>query len=825
VAAIDGKGVTMKGNLVAAAVGFLVLGGADRSLASASCFRSQGGAKGFVDAGVVKQKLAELETATGSTERKNVLATLEEQEDLAARYRAVSPAPENFIDVTQPTWISVHLSNPPPARLRVSFDADGGVHNELEWDPAVSGELTRGVMLGPRAAGASREWRVTVTTEPSSYTQAQGVVLIHTRFGPLVLGPGASPTTATLTGVYVALLAAAASGAVEQRELNGWPAPQLELSCSATRATRRMEEESFAPAAGGDAAAGLRGFGVAPELVTETLSLLTEIAVDRAKTGAMRLLLKNLVVPFCGDSDQGKKALALSALGLGKDEGAALPRTCGVLLSLRLDDILSSGRSLLASLRDDLRFTVAPALAEKLAESVGVSGEEMEALLAILHTAIDRGGFDVLSAQAALDLASTQGFRQALLGGLRRLPVADQTSLVAAAKLNCPGGDCASVLPALVVGLMKAPNLTAVLKALIGSNAKLRDAVGNGCQVRLTVTAVKRCSRGGCTAASVGEMLGDPKLVFAVDTALPYSLCWTTADEYLAGSHAVEEWSQRALEGLRLVAPVVDGKGKDRAKAAVQLLAKLATLASGSKDVEGFSAFSEIAVALIDEDYGTALSRFVGLVELETGHLGGHKSLRKLARLIGAVATYASVYHATKDEDPKAARIARKQALSSIIDGATDRAGRGGDLITSIGSNVGISFTGSVGYDGGDDSNVEPGVRVPLGISLEWLPGGEDEKAEKRTGLGSWLGLRLGAQLADLGQFVRRGDDEMLAEVRWGDFVSPGIEAGVLIGGASASFNVSLHAEYAPTLSLDGSDGVWRYGISLGYYVPFFDLN
>jgi len=47
--------------------------------------------------------------------------------------------------------------------------------------------------------------------------------------------------------------------------------------------------------------------------------------------------------------------------------------------------------------------------------------------------------------------------------------------------------------------------------------------------------------------------------------------------------------------------------------------------------------------------------------------------------------------------------------------------------------------------------------------------------------------------------------------------------------------NVSVHGSYAPSLRYEtedpdthmdtSTDGVWRFGVSLGFYVSFFDLN
>jgi hypothetical protein len=312
-------------------------------------------------------------------------------------------------------------------------------------------------------------------------------------------------------------------------------------------------------------------------------------------------------------------------------------------------------------------------------------------------------------------------------------------------------------------------------------------------------------------------MLSKPQDYFAKDTKLPLALCWKADDSYRAPAEDAAAVQQLVLDGLRLVAPIVDGKGRDRAKAVVRLLVELLRRWEHNDTVdEHAEAFAEIAEALIDDDYSTALNGFVRLAgKLRPGQVP--RPIGKIVQLIGAVSSYAATYKATKDEDPKAAREARKQALESLIDSATDRKGRDDERIFSIGSNVGLSMTWTEGFNVEDGrGKVEPSVRVPLGFSVDF---------SECYG----VALRGGVQLADLGQFVRRGSDDKLDDVRWSDFVSPGVEVGFAIPKLDRALNLSLHVAYAPTIAagtgMTARDGVWRYGVSLGYYVPFFDFN
>jgi hypothetical protein len=638
-----------------------------------------------------------------------------------------------------------------------------------------------------------------------------------------------------------------------------------------------MDEERFADTTPTQQS-GLRGFGVAPTFVTDTLSLLTEIAVDRAKSGAMNLLKKRLVNPFCLDSTK----ITLKKLGLGTDDdNVALPRTCEIVTSLRLEDILSSGRPLLFALRDDLRFTIAPAAIGILTNNNATAKAALGVGLSVINTAIDHGGFDGLEGQLALGLlgnieqlgpqfsdvvvadvrkrvdqllaahASEARAAVAALAGAGIVKVVNSPvpAVMGAAAIDITGDtiptcttddECVRVLKGYLAGwiakasgqwrLAKDPLIDLVKSALVSelqTNDSSKDLLGYACQARLVVAVVKRCTKQGCSAQTITEMISKPADYFTEDTALPAALCWT-GGAYFAPVDGTSV-SQLVLEGMRLATPLVDGRGRDRAKAAIKLIVTLVQRwQTDDKQKKELETFAELSMALIDEDYGTALGRLLRIAQQVSTTVP--EPLKKIAQLIGSVATYAQVYQTTKDSDPKEARAARKQALTSIIDNATDRSDREQEWVYSIGSNVGLAATWSSKYNELTKNVFDPGVRVPFGLAIEYLPKKDSN-----------FGVRFGFQVADLGQFVRRGTNDKLDSVRWADFMSPGAEFSFLLNFLDPNVNLSFHAEYAPSLPFSISttetmgstttttttttDGVWRYGISIGYYVPFLDLK
>lgn len=769
----------------------------------------------------------------------------------AALDLALGEAFTNTLTLTEPARIAITLTNPTAERLRVSFDDVTGAHHEVEWDSAVSSTLTREVRL------ATGIWTISVTAEAQTFNQQAGTVIIKARFGSLApvtpSPPWAMPVSATIDGVYIAT----AIGATQKVEISSsamtaWPRPRLTLVCDANVATPIGALQFASSVTSSAADGGVRGLGVAPAIVTETLALLAEVAIDRARAGALEALRRRLVDPFCADP---ATRISLRRLGLGASGELALPRTCELLQSIRLDDVLASGRPLLIALRDDLRFTIAPSVAVRLARGDDRVEQALRGAVSIMDAAIDRGGFDVLQGQLALELftaidragkAVVTTLAESLVSKLeaRLKQTASAAAIVAVLVRRCAAPACTDhELRAAATALVKAvidggwawrdvataTDAAMIVTGAVGDIAPLRTALDYACEARLVVAVVKRCSGGGCTAGDLSAMVSQPGTYFTPESTLPGALCWDQGRFRLPGGDLAAV-HRLVVDGLALVAPVVDGQGRDRARAAVRLIAQLVARNVSPERARLVMAFVDVAVAVIDEDYGTAFGRFLSLAQAAAPSASQSHVVRKFAQLVGAVASYAVVYRDTKDSDPAAARDARKRALSTIIDSMTDRTARGDERVVSVGSNVGLGFSvrdidQDDTSDDDDDDPWLPALRVPLGVRLEHL---RKRDATGRAGLGYFFALNV----IDLGQFVRRNEDDDLAKVDWADFVGIGLEAGFSHAWLGRELNLAAHATYAPSIRSETGDpdnphraGVWTYGVALGYYVPFIDLN
>lgn len=803
------------------------------------------------------------------------------------------------------TVVSVLLSSPPTTRLHLSFDSVTGRHRELEWDPNVDPRLGQEIDLEPDV------WTASPTIQDTQLQQGTTILILHANFDAF------SGSGNALIATYGAV-----TNADVKLGLAKWPQPTLTFTCDAPRPS--IDSLDFvAPSV----PSSQRAFGASiPAPIAEVLSLLGEIAIERAKKGAMSLLKDKLVKPLCDENGGVSIAIIDSS-----QTGLMLPRTCELLALLALDDVLSSGKPVLRALRDDLRFTIAPAVIHCVGNGSPWSKLVTDAL-ALVNRAIDQGSFTNLDTQSVLGLFGDlepllgavplqltktirdklkplleTGLRAALfdlkdcekagdtakckkavrraadqLASNRRTELIEQIDningtahlpdvvkqvmarTVFQSITGCGGSAeaCAVYLlddvhvhsiPDLVrlgarfLGANREKLLEAIeseLREKIDSDQTLRDAASAACQGRLAIAIIKTCTRTSCGADRIESMLTSPHDYFAPDRELPASLCWS-GDQYRpVEGEALGQLRDLVVQGLNMLAAVTAEKGRDRAVTAIRMFFTISRRAAGCGHADAAAAqrcaritdLEHLVVALLQEDFVaglTAATHVIGTMKIALP-----PALKKGAQLVGSIAAYAKVYNETKDEDPKAARDARKKALESLIDSATDRRDRGGQWVVSLGSNVALSYTRSWAHENPtfDDAGImtnpassdlskqipwAPEVRIPLGVAIQRLP-------NNACLFDVCLGFHASLHIGDLGQFVAVGENGKVADVRWDSFVAPGGEIGFLLGDAHRAASLTFHAEYSPSLfpTSDGNAaGAFRCGFSLGYYVPFFDFN
>lgn len=200
---------------------------------------------------------------------------------------------------------------------------------------------------------------------------------------------------------------------------------------------------------------------------------------------------------------------------------------------------------------------------------------------------------------------------------------------------------------------------------------------------------------------------------------------------------------------------------------------------------------------------------------------------RRALRLLSGLAQYAETFAGTGDKDG-AKHEQRTKVLESLTADMTDRSGREGDWIVSLGGSLAAAGGWRVHAPGGQGGGLFSG---PLSLSL----GG----AVQRVPESDYPGPHFELGVIDLAQYLsfRRdipdGGGETKAIVvskpKLSDALVPSVKVG-LQWGREVPLYVAGFAQYAPFYEYETSAGVDRhgsfiFGVAAGAYVPLLDAN
>lgn len=201
---------------------------------------------------------------------------------------------------------------------------------------------------------------------------------------------------------------------------------------------------------------------------------------------------------------------------------------------------------------------------------------------------------------------------------------------------------------------------------------------------------------------------------------------------------------------------------------------------------------------------------------------------QKIAVLLTGISTYAITYE-NPPSDPQALAAfqqrqqeARKQALESVIDAATDRRGRAGHWVTSLGVGVGYAYSPAIGSL--KDQIGKQQLHLPMGVAVQELPGRKGDS----TKIG--LGWHLMGTVLDLGNYVRSSNTSS-TKIDWQSIVAPGFEGGAAIGKANTFFVLGGGITFSPhfaNITSDSSNhslGAAKWELFAQYYFPLWDFN
>jgi hypothetical protein len=209
--------------------------------------------------------------------------------------------------------------------------------------------------------------------------------------------------------------------------------------------------------------------------------------------------------------------------------------------------------------------------------------------------------------------------------------------------------------------------------------------------------------------------------------------------------------------------------------------------------------------ALLDGDtnalIGTALA---GVQLLEEDK----PDLRRGLQLAAAILQYADTY-VVADPTSDKAHESRVKLLQSITQEMTDRTGRSGDPIWSLGGALRVLAGARVG----SDVAFYGPIQLPLGFGYD---------GPQKDG----CGFHLDVGLFDLGQYVSFNNSASVRTPEVAEALAPSLTLGAAWG-KSFPLTFGVTVSYSPHFQFkdQGARGSFNAGLSLGMYVPLIDLN
>jgi hypothetical protein len=203
----------------------------------------------------------------------------------------------------------------------------------------------------------------------------------------------------------------------------------------------------------------------------------------------------------------------------------------------------------------------------------------------------------------------------------------------------------------------------------------------------------------------------------------------------------------------------------------------------------------------------------------------GCATRRRTAALLAGIAAYSLTYAEVPGEATEEQRrallqsqqSARNAALESVIDAATDRRHRAGDVVFSLGTGVGASLRTMKPPT--EEWHRETALQVPFGVALQRLPS---------PGWKRGFPFHLMLTTFDLGNYIAK-DPATDKAADWQAIFAPGVQIGLpLSTSPSHFFVVGASASYLPRFTSVEGRGVQsatNLGAFVNFYVPLWDFN
>ena len=538
---------------------------------------------------------------------------------------------------------------------------------------------------------------------------------------------------------------------------------------------------------------------VLTDAAAEALQILGQIVVDRASQAGYRLIARR----------------AREGLGCERRDGkpepqTRFPATCAALNSLRVQDIAMSRDVIVRAIASDV---VGQALASYEPAAANAAGAKAavqrlpERELAVLRSATS----------AAIGAISDGGTQRST--AVARAVVDELRSLAQSAVE--PAGNAIAF-----------DDVAPTLKPLA-----LASAAVFACELYVADGKLKRLAT--CDVSREVDRLakhvrwkGDETRAAAVASSVARSM-QLFLDGYVSEAGDKPASAQRAVEAL---AGAFDATcyAVDRAKELGCPAILDVPAGQAAKVVATLSGARGALEAALERDTNRLIAS-VGrgldqVASLKSDDDEVNRGRRRALRLIGGLAQYAQTFAET-GETKGQKHEQRTKVLESLTADMTDRSGREGDWIWSLGGSLALTVGGRMPGLGGEGKAVFNG---PLALTL----GGALHKVPE-----SGPGLHLEFGVIDLAQYLSfrretdggeagaRGEKSVVVrKPKVPDALAPSVKAGVQWG-RDVPFYVAGYLQYAPFYEFEKNDGsldrhgAFIIGAAAGAYVPFFDAN
>jgi hypothetical protein len=513
--------------------------------------------------------------------------------------------------------------------------------------------------------------------------------------------------------------------------------------------------------------AGQKGFAQIPgtgtsatdAAVTEAVQILGQIVVDRASARGYELL-KDKLIALLGCNDDYTSSTEFHA-------------TCRVLLPLRIEDIAMSRDALLAALVKD-------ALDYVRSRAPGVANAEpllLGPLPSSIAPLVTKPGIivDDAATRAVLDAITSYA------GGLSSIatsPVPKVIVVATVAYLRC-------ITPPMLDDKNTTPDVGKMLaRCDIGAHV---DELSGGDKVVLPAAhalAQRLVAIGTPTPAG-----GDPRvrLTHAIDTL--FSATCMVLDDEDKPQLACKDPNKllTAQDGLGLALPIID--------------------------------------AALARDTNATLVAIVHALQVGNARLAS-KSSRRAFVILGGLLDYGATFAPAGQVSGEAAKPTaesvheqRTRILESLTRSMTDRTGRAGDTIYSLGGAFRAVAGGRLAVAAKDEAAFYGPLGLPLGIAVTHLS--QDD---------AWCqcGFHAELDILDLGNYVAYDNKLTVKSPEIEDAIAPSLTVGAAFG-ANVPLVVGATIGYSPHFVLNpdkpAKPGSRNVGATVGFHVPLLDMN